>query len=325
MKNFRSLIATLVCVLLFGSTLYAQAEINDAERMAQKSMMEYLRSKGFAPTIDKADQSVNFKKSNVLYWITFDGNASTMLFTLHRKPIKFTMDKDGQNKVNQKRELALYAANKITATNQYKAFLNGSRVEFIYPIYAKSADEYQTVFPKVLNAMSNIRESFDRNYKAAKLVVDSIHNYWANVDTAHVVLEQKTIANDIKAQRNLTITGISVRNVSSNGYVLSDYDEGIRKSKCQYIQEKIDLKATKSGMYKIGLQIVNPKGKILIPHKGATYTTVTTIDVPKANKEIEVELLRFGTDAPDFWQPGEYKIYLFEDDNVIYDDAFNVL
>lgn len=316
------LIALAVLAVVIPS--YSKNSLNPAEKEAQKSMADFLRNLGYAIEIDERDQSVNFRKNDVLYWITFEGTSTKMLFTLHRKNIRFDSDKRKPAEVSVDCEVAEKAANRLNATHPYKAYLKGKRVHFEFPTYASAAKEYQDVFNRVLGSMKDIREDFDAEFKKSRLEVDSIHNHWADIDTVHLVVPQNNVP-QTKTARNFRISSIAVRNLNGSGGVISGYDQGLRKNKCQYVQERVSVTANKPGVYKIGLRIVTPDGKILIPFKEARFTTVSTIDVKKAGKPEVFELEKFGTDSADFWEPGEYKLLFYEDDNLIYQDAFNIL
>jgi len=321
-RFFLAAVALFVCGSMGAQK---KATLNDVQKKAQQSLIEYLRTKHYSPTIDTQDQSVCFKKNDLLFWVTFEGNTAPLLYTIHREGIKFTTDKDGKEKVSRKREVAQMAANEVTARRTVKAFLSrGGRVEFCLPVYAATPEEFQNVFERSLAAFNDIKKTFDDYYKKSRNVIDSIHSYWYDLDTTSVVLEQKNVPGTVEA-KNLKISGISVRVVNADGSVVSDYDKAIRRGQCRFLQEKVTLTSAKDGAFKIGVKLYNKDGKLFVPHKGTRFTTVTTIDVPKAGKVVEAELLKFGTDVEDYWKAGEYKIEFYEDDTLIYTDAINIL
>lgn len=296
--------------------------LNEVQKKAQKSIIEFLRSKHYSPSIDTNDQSVCFKKNDVLYWITFEGNSSPLLYTIHRKGIKFASDKD--NTLNRRREIAEKAANMVCAQRIVKAYLNGNKVDFCLPMYAATPENFQQVFNAGMAAFDNIKQTFDNNYKKGRVIADSIHSYWSNLDTTVVVVPQNNVT-EVVRQRNLTISSFSVRVVDAGGSVISDYDKSIRKNSCRYLQERVELSAKNDGVYKLGVKLYTPDGKLLVPNMEARFTTITTIDVPKANKSHTYELLKFGSDNGSIWKAGEYKIEFYEDDTKIYSESINIL
>lgn len=321
MKVLKSL-CVAVALLCSEAALAQHATLNEVQKKAQKSVIEFLRSKGYSPSIDINDQSVCFKKKDIFFWITFEGNNAPLLYTIHRKGIKFANNND--KSLNRRREVAEKAANMVCAQRVVKAYMNGSKVDFCLPLYAATPEDFQQVFNVSMEAFDNIKKTFDENYKKGRVIADSIHNYWSSVDTSVVVVPQKDVENQM-SQRNLTINGISVCVVDGDDNVISDYDRGIRKKNCQYLRERVEMSAKADGIYKLGVKLYTPEGKLLVPSKDARYTTITTIDVPKANRVGEYELLKFGSDDGEIWKAGEYKIEFYEGETKIFTDAINIL
>lgn len=321
MKIFKSLVifAALLCCLAARAQ---RVKLNEAQKKAQTVIMTSLRAINYSPTIDTNDQSVCFKKGDLLYWITFEGKSSPLLYTIHHKPIKFSLDNG--NDLSRRREVAEKAANMVNSRLTVKASMTGSRVNLSFPMYAASPEDFTRVLPACLDAFSSVRKEFDECYKIARVKTDSIHDYWTNVDTMTVVVPQKNVA-EAASQRNLTISSISVRVVDDGNNVISDYDKGIRRKNCRYLQESIEMTAKNDGVYKVGVRLYTPEGKLLVPDKAARFTTVTTVDVRRANKMATYELLKFGSDDDQMWKAGEYKIEFYEDDNKIFTDAINIL
>lgn len=323
MKRIKTMAVAALCVLAMATGVEARS-LNNAEDNAQKAMMTYLRSLNYSPVFDNEDNSVNFKRNDVLYWITVSGNSNGILYTLHHKRVRLRGEKDGAVRVARRNEQAQRAANMMNVRNPYKTYVTGNRVEFAFPVYAATVQDYQEVFPRILNSMKDVNKEFDICMKRSRIQTDSIHTYWANYDTVRKVLPQRAI-NVRQSPKMLAIENISVRNVDAAGNEISGYDESIRKGKLKYMQPRVTMRAVKPGVYKLGLKIINPHGKVLVPGKEATYTTVTTIDAEKAKKPVQYELDVFGTNDTNWWEPGEYKLLFYEDDTKIYEDAMHVL
>lgn len=312
----------IAVALLCGEVAVAQVTLNEVQKKAQKSIIEFLRSKHYSPSIDTNDQSVCFKKNDVLYWITFEGSGSPLLYTIHRKGIKFASDKD--NTLNRRREIAEKAANMVCAQRVVKAYMNGNKVDFCLPMYAATPEDFQKVFGASMATFDNIKQVFDNNYKKGRVIADSIHSYWSNLDTTVVVVPQNNYQ-EVVRQKSLIISSFSVRVVDAGNSVISDYDKSIRKNSCRYLQERVELTAKNDGIYKLGVKLYTPEGKLLVPTKDARFTTITSINVPKANKTKTYELLKFGSDNGNIWKAGEYKIEFYEDDTNIYSNTINIL
>ena len=321
MKNIKTLLIFLLLAVFGGSGAMAQTV---SQNMAANVLMDYLKTRGFSPVYDSKDNSVNFKKGDILFWITMERENNGMLYTLHRRHIRLVDPKDSPTIANRKRENAEKAVNLLNNKAPYKAYLNGNRVEFTYSSFAPNPKDYTLALGTMLNDMDNIKKDFDFYYKISRNKTDSIHKYWLNLDTIHEVVPQQMRPTTVSG-RNLSIQNIAIRNLGAGNEVLSDYNQALRKNKTQFVQPKVTVIGKDDGTYKIGVKIINPKGKIYIPTKGAEFTTVTTFNIKKGGKAQEVTLESFGSAKPDFWQPGEYKILFFEDNHQIYEDAFNIL
>lgn len=321
MKTIRLITTALLLCMTLG--MQAQAKrLTESERVAQRNLVDFLRTKGFTPSIDSSDQSVCFKKNGTLYWISVEGNSDMILYTLFRNGIKYA---DGEKKEhNYRSEIAVLAANRLNTTQIYKAYRSGASVRFCMPMYAANFDAFKAAFPSMMDEFDNVKKDFDLCYKACHATVDSIHDYWQDLDTTRVVIEQKGISNTAPT-RNITITNIAVRNVDAADNVISDYDQGIRQSKSQFLQPRVELKANKKGVYKVGVRIYNPDGKLLVPSADSRFTTISTVNVKKDNKPEDYDLLKFGSRESDVWKAGEYVIKFYEDDTIIYEDKIHIL
>ena len=125
----------------------------------------------------------------------------------------------------------------------------------------------------------------------------------------------------------LKVTYIAFANFDAKGDVISDYNQPLRKSACQYIKASLDVSSEEKGIFKIGMKIISPDGKAMVATKGVDYCSTTNIEIKKTNKIQECELDPFGSDAEDFWKAGEYKveIYDFEKGAQLYSTTFNIL
>lgn len=320
------LIRLIVAAVLLSVTLCVDAQstrLSEKEKNAQRAVVDYLRNRGLGPSIDASDNSVCFKRNGVLYWVTVqEGSSDLILYTLYRNGIKYG---DAANsKHNYRNDIGVLAANMLNTKHTYQAYQVPGAVKFRTPLYAKSIEEFKAAFPAMLANYDNVKSDFDAAYKRCRLKADSIHNYWQELDTANLIIPQQGVANT-QPIRNLTISNISVRNVDASDNVISDFDQGIRRARCQFLQPRITVVAEKKGLYKIGVRIYTPAGKLLLPAEGARYTNITPIEVKKADKPETFNLLKFGSRDSEIWEPGEYKIEFYEDDNCIYTDAINIL
>lgn len=318
MKKFKVIL--LLAAILMGWN--AANAMTAAERAAQTEVASYLTRQGFKVEIDKDDESVNFKQSDILYWITFSGDSSGVLYTLHRRPIKLRSEKDDAAKALRKNEVAVFACNEVNRRYPYKAVVKDCRVDFTFPVYAATPAEYIKELANVLNSMRNIKQEFDRQFEAVKVTTDSIHNYWATEKPNVIVLPQSSTQSIHKVSADVNISKVAVASYNSpsmneSNKPVVDYDHQLDESNCLFLRERITLSAREPGKYYIGVKILNPEGKLIVPNKDDEFTTVTPIEVKKANKEVEYELRPFGTAGLGFWKAGNYTLEFYDADVLV--------
>lgn len=319
MKHLNRIIAIVVVAFLACGSAFA---MNEAEKTASKALSEYLKSKGFDPQFSQKDNSVNFFYKKVLFWVTFDGNGTSMLFTLHRMPKKMISDEDSPEKNARRVEIAKLASNYMNVNNTFKTFVADNKVKFEFPVYAASASDYNKTFDRIFKTFADVDASYNECHKKAKLEVDSIHKFWMENDSAYIVVSQPKLK-EFKSNQNLNITTVDFRNVDANGNQITGYDDNIRKSEVKFIQPRISVSASKKGTYKIGVKIINPKGKILVPTREYKVTTLTPVDVNKTPSLVELDV--FGINDGSIWEAGEYQVVFLEDNHEIRKASFNVL
>lgn len=319
MKKLITLVAVMAA-FLFASP--AASAFNAIERTSQMAVLNYLNNQGYDTRVDNDDNSVMFfiekkigkKVEKKFYYITFKGDGKGVLYTLHAAPVKFEFeDKDVRAR---KMEAAEKAGNLMNPNGPVKVYLANNRLNFTYPIFAKNPDDYLKVLPNLIDEIDKTRDNdYDFYLKKGEAKTDSIHKYWAKNDPDKIVVRQPN--NNVGSnQRNLTVSDPYFRNVDANGNQLDDYNARLRKVDLRYVQPKVTVTSPNKGNFKLGVKIINPKGKILVPTPESNMTIVSVVEADKKGKV--VELGWFGTDQPDFWEVGQYNVIFYEDDNELY-------
>lgn len=308
MKAFR--IFSVVMTLCLSMSTMAQKELTEDGQKAQKGLIESLRSSGMAPSIDTRDNSVCFKTGGVFYWITFDEN-SPVLYTLHRKGLKFDSDS------TFKPRLAVYACNEVNLKHKVKCIYKDKRVDFIMQTYAKEPSAFHGGLSKMLAAFKNAEENFKKAYEHA-------YDTWKkdSIEKAKPIIPSVPVG-----KSPLKVSYIAFGNFDAKGNVISDYNQPLRKSACKYIKATIDVSSSEKGIYKIGMKITNPDKKAMIATKGVEYSSTTNIEINKIGKPQSCELDAYGSDDANFWKAGEYKVEIFdfEKGGPLYSTTFNIL
>lgn len=309
MKAIR-FISVAACFCL-SMCVMAQNSLTEDGTKAQKALIEHLRASGLTPSIDTKDNSVCFKSNDVFYWVTFEGN-SPVLYTIHRKGLKF--DEDPEFKPSCARVACNEVNRKHNIKSTYNERSNEKRVEFVMETYAKDPSDFHGGLRKMLAAFKDVDVTFKTTYEKA-------YHQW--------IEQNKPITPSAPVPGNspLKVTFVTFGNFDAKGNVISDYDQPLRKSSCQYIKASIDVSSSEKGVFKIGMKITSPDGKAMIATKGVEYCSTANIEIKKINKPIECELAPYGSDTPDFWKAGEYKVelYDFEKGALLYSTTFNIL
>lgn len=309
MKTFRFL-SVMMAFCLSMNVVMAQNSLTEDGTKAQKALVEYLRANGMTPSIDTRDNSVCFKSNDIFYWVTF-GEKSPVLYTIHRKGLKF--DEDPAFKPS----CARVACNEVNRKHNIKCFYNEKRIEFIMQTYAKDPSDFHGGFRKMLEAFKDADITFKNTY-------DKAFDQWKKDS---VEQNKPIISNMLNATSPLKVTYIAFGNFDAKGNVISDYNQPLRKSSIKYIKASLDVSSSEKGIFKIGMKIISPDDKVMVATKGVDYCSTTNIEIKKINKTQECDLDSYGSDAEDFWKAGEYKveIYDFEKGVQLYSTTFNIL
>lgn len=316
MKTIRIfLVAVGLCLSM---NAMAQKPLTEDGVKAQRALVDYLRTINLTPSIDTRDNSVCFKSNDVFYWVTFDEN-SPVLYTIHRKGLKFDEDpafkpscaRAACNEVNRKHIIKCIFNEKKGEKNAEK------RVEFIFQTYAKDPSDFHGGFKKMLASFKDADATFKITYDNAFDQVKKLE-----------IERNKPITPSIPVGNSpLEVTYIAFGNFDAKGNMISDYNQPLRKSSIKYIKASLDVSSEEKGIFKIGMKIISPDGKAMVATKGVDYCSTTNIEIKKANKKQECDLDPFGSDDEGFWKAGEYKveIYDFEKGAQLYTTTFNVL
>lgn len=314
MKTFRFLSLIVVSFVLAISAM-AQSSLNDAEQNAQDALRDFLRSKNRAYNIDAEDNSLLFKEGDVVYWVTFksvNSPAPAILYTIHRKGVKY------ENPGSFKAVCAYEACNEVNRKNHVvKAVCEGQEVLFYSDVYAKNPEDFHNALRNNVEAFKNVADTYKKTYASA-------YEAWKKdsiAQNAPQVVEQPL------GKSEITVTSIAFCSRDMKGNTLVEYNAPLRKSNVCCIVAELELSASEKGVYKVGMKIYNPDGKIMLPKAGLEYTLTKNFNLPKANRPYGVTLDPYGSDAPDTWKAGEYKveIYDYEKGALLKKESFNIL
>lgn len=300
----------IVCLLFFVTTVSA-ADLTPAQEKAQRSIYAYLAKEKFDPTIDTSDNSVCFRRNNVFYWITFEGD-SPLLYTFHRKAFKV-----GTADNTYKRIPSIVASNEVNRKHKtLKLTVEEKKVDIAIQVYAAKPEEFIAVFSKYLSQFSNVYEDFKKEYEIALTAEQDALNR----------IEQESRKNLPPSLLRDKITNISFRLLDAEGLEKSPYDQPLRSFNARYIQARLTFNSwtEPEKEFTIQMKVTRPNGKVIyLPNK--KVTAEMPIVLKKTKKPQNVEFDQFGSVKDGFWKAGEYKVEVIESGDVIYTTTFNIL
>lgn len=152
----KKILLVLFCQCLGVMAAFAQAETLTADELRFRNGLEqFLREEGYVPTIDSDDNSLNFKKEGVQYWILVIGNSPTYL-EFHRAGLSLD---------EFKRSLIVKAANQATYdTRCAKAYVAKSSVAFTIEVYCQTVEDFKNIFYDSLSALDHVRNKTKEYY-----------------------------------------------------------------------------------------------------------------------------------------------------------------
>ena len=157
--NKYKLVILVVLSLLFGDKIFA-AELTAEQRKFRSSLEQFLKEEGFIPTIDDDDNSLNFKKTGVLYWISLGGS----------NPLYIEFHTSGLNCEDADKSLVLKSVNAANyKVRCAKAMYNETSVSFAIEMYCHSAEEFKYVFYKCLKELESIKDEVTNYYNSSSL------------------------------------------------------------------------------------------------------------------------------------------------------------
>lgn len=318
MKKIKLFLLTAICIAMASSSAFAQTTKD--EENASNAVAKYLKTLGYNAQIDTRDYSVNFYAKDTektFFWITFKEDKKSIIYTLHRRPIKMQTDQDTEEEVQRKLKYAVSASDIMNQLFPFKTYVIENRVEFVFDNYSTSPDEYVKVFPAIFKTMQNIGKDFKTYYDQVKA---------ENPVNEIVVPQDKNSFGNANQGTMLDVTDIEFRVVDKNKNMISDYNKGIRKQTVNYIQPRLTVKTIDKGTYTIGYVIYDQNGKKLVPSTGDERSAITTVDITKKQKNpSQIELDIFGSSDGKIWKPGEYRVEFFENNVKIGEATFDVI
>ena len=302
------------------TTGFMASALNPQEQKACDQIYRFLSDKNYTCEFDSRDESLNFRYNGTLYWITFKANGEDMIYTLHRKPIVMAKEGQDQFEANLDREKGTWAANLMTGTNTYKAFLTGNKIDLQFPNISSSTEEYCKVLMSLLNEFESSKTDFNKEFYKATEITDSIHSYWSSPELTMVRMQP-----EITSRNPLYVNKVDFQNVGSDGSPISEYGYPLLSTKLEYLQPRVNLQVADKakGSYVMTIKIIDPYGRTLVKDWALNFTANTIVEVKNTNPQ-DYPLSIISSPEEGYWLPGVYMIELFNNEEMIYNQKFTI-
>lgn len=316
--NKKKLKITL-CLLLLAVIPVFAGELNETQKQAQRAIYDYLQKNHRDPVIDESDNSVCFYSNELFYWISFDKESKApLLYSLHVKGFKV-----GSGKDQYRRSPAIVAANEVNLKhNAVRTTVDEKKVNFSIDVYAQKTENFTSVFEQNFQQLKGIHKEFKDAYSTALAAAQKAEQERA--DKA----EQEARKNLPPSELRGMVEYVAFRSVDKDGKAVTEYDRPLRRSETHYIQVLVDIAPWQDRDKEtvLELRITRPNGQPLTDKK---TTSQLKISLVKSRKTQSFEFgdvnNLIGSDKPDFWQAGEYKVDILEGGDVIKSTSFNLL
>lgn len=152
----KKLLILVVLGMMGVTTCFAQAEtLSPKELEFRNGISQFLKVEGYVPSVDKEDNSLEWKKEGTTYWLNVYGSSPTYI-ELH---------KSGFGIEDSNRRYLLQACNKaMNETRCAKAYVTKSSVAFTIELYCQTVDEFKLVFNRSVSALDAIKDRVKKYY-----------------------------------------------------------------------------------------------------------------------------------------------------------------
>lgn len=308
-------------------TTQEKRQLNDLSKIIDQ-VQYLLNMDGIDTEFDENDGSLNFQDGKgTLNWITFSTpeKDGVTLYTLHIQSLR---PKGGEDV----KENMIYAADYITKKSPYQAYYvedsKGGKIEFTFPVYASSPEEFYSVLKNMQKDLETRNQLYAEGYAEGKKYNDLLQQEWQN----NIGAKRRIPTSSLQRDNSIKIENIDFKAVSLQGksYITTqDYNPSVDKSKLQFLVPRLtftptsqDPKDVPTGC-QVAMKLIGPDGKTIVYDESADYTQMEYVPI-KGVKEQTFEFTPIGTDKSNVWESGMYKIELFENGKPLYKYQFVV-
>lgn len=259
-----------------------------AQLKFRSSLMTFLKEEGFAPYIDKDDNSITFKKEGKFYWITIE-DESPFFVTFYRGGFSFEGE-DGINKV-----YSILAANDVNRDKKaVKLYCNDKNLKICVESFTRSIEDFKYVFYGSLRSIDGAVDEFIEKYKG---------------------YDEKSSP--------LIISSVMIANSDKDNNLLTQYGSSIYSYSTQYIKPRLSIKAKTAGEYPIYVKFYTADAVLSTGTDSPSgYSYCNTVTLTEGSNLIALN--GWGSSQSGKWKAGNYRMEFYYKDKLIYTKYYTI-
>lgn len=264
----------IILFIAFIATISVKAadELTTEQKAFRTSIMTFLKEEGFSPYIDNDDNSLNFKREGILFWINV-GDGS---------PFYIELVRSGFNTENANVDALLKACNMVNRKEKcVKAIKYDNSIGLVMETFCHSAEAFKYIFYKGISVLNSTHDAFEKYY-------DEYND-------------------GSSSTQPFTFSSAFIGITDNDGSVITDFGSTLYSSKTKYLTSKLYLNGITPGSYTIDMKMYTPSGTLSTGKNSPSgYSFSETINVKSGKNSYVLK----GWGGKDFghWSSGNYRM-----------------
>jgi hypothetical protein len=139
----------------FCAGLWGQTELNTQQKKLQNDIVSYLRTEGFAPSIDE-DGDIMFKREGITHYVIIDRTEDSPYFLILQRGLNIEEGYDKQK--------VLQIANEVNYYKGIKVRLYDTSISIRAEMFLQNAEHFKAVFYRIIALMNFAKNEFQEEY-----------------------------------------------------------------------------------------------------------------------------------------------------------------
>ena len=280
------------------------------------NLQNFLNDEGINTLIEE-DKVLYFKVRDNLYWITVEDvdGSNIQLYTMHAN----TEDATNSDLVEN------VAVNEVSSMNPYKVTYNNGIIEFTTTSYATTPEKYREAIIPMVKTLEKASSEYKKALATGKKFEKNLYEEWSEQQVKTSKQSKQVIPTPKNSFKpTMTISKIDFKGKSLNDpsdTKIIDYGYPINADAIRYIVPRIEYTTDNKTGVVLSVKIVNPQGQTMVYDENSDFIQTSYIPLKNGGKQM-VEIEAIGSNNPNVWEPGQYKIFIYEKGQQIYEQDF---